>query len=228
MFLLNRYSIPATLLYTLFGCTINIYQEPLRSQAPGPEPTPQILEPKTDTSRPIAIQSNGQEVTGKFAVEPDTAIDATVHNERVTVEAVLDVEAYGPGGGTTVELGDALTLRVKTAVDAYVSCFYQQGQGDIFKLFPNQYTVNSRLEQDSTLFVPGAVDRFRVVADKRDKTDQFMCLMSAEDVLVLLPPVFRANRLQRVPVTSFDRLYELYRGTTEQNLVARVVQVEVQ
>lgn len=182
----------------LTACTINIYQNPAESlQESSPES--RLL------SSSLLAQLNG----------------------RVPADSVLDMEAFGPRGSNQVIAGDPLTLRVRTAVDAYISCYYQQNDGDIYKLFPNRYAKNYRLTSEDTLLIPSA-DQYKIVADSADKRSRFMCLMSGEDIQMRLPLAYRANRFQRVPVANFDSLYELFRSTTDQNLVARVTTVAIQ
>ena len=202
----------------LSACTINVYRDA-------------SAESVVTNDRPLASSTphSGQDSQSIEHLLTDTEVEKLeqLHKGLVSTEAVLNVEAYGSTGGPNVSLGDSLKLKINTAVDAYISCYYQQREGEIFKVFPNQYTVERRLVSGQTLMIPEA-NSFHLVADQPGEIDQFMCLMSSEDVLLSLPSDFKANTFPRVPVNTFDNLYELYRATTKQNLVAKIVKIEVE
>jgi len=111
-------------------------------------------------------------------------------------------------------------------VQAYVSCFYQQDDGHIIKLFPNRIIPLYRLESGEVLRIPGA-NGFRVLTSEVETSDSYMCLASSEDVTPDLPLIFQANTFQKIPVDNFDRLFDVYRKSTKDNLVARVLEVPV-
>ena len=108
-------------------------------------------------------------------------------------------------------------------MQAYVSCYYQQDGGNIIKLFPNRIIPLYRLESGEVLRIPGA-NGFRVLSSAAQISDSYMCLASSEDVTPDLPLIFQANTFQQIPIDNFDRLFDVYRKTTEDNLVARVLE----
>lgn len=121
----------------------------------------------------------------------------------------------------------SLALEVVLTVDAYVSCFYQQDTSEIIKLFPNRIIPLYRIKSGEVLRIPGA-NGFRVMTDKENLSDRFMCLATSEDVTPNLPLAFQASTFQPVPVASFDDLFDVFRQSTTENLVARTIEVKVQ
>jgi len=129
--------------------------------------------------------------------------------------------------GALVSSNDSITLEVMLNVDAYVSCYYQQDEGNIIKLFPNRIIPLYRLESGQVLQIPGA-NSFRVMTGETTTTDGYMCLASGEDVTPDLPIIYQANAFQQVPANDFDNLFNVYRESTPHNLIARVIEVPVE
>ena len=129
-------------------------------------------------------------------------------------------------GGALVSYDDPVALEVMLSVQAYVSCYYQQDDGHIIKLFPNRIIPLYRMESGEVLRIPGA-NGFRVLTGAVQTLDSYMCLASSEDVTPDLPLIYQANTFQQVPVDNFERLFDVYRKSTKDNLIARVLEVPV-
>lgn len=187
----------------LCGCTVNIYQnknsENLFTGSP---------ERQSNEIKPITENKPGES-------RANNATAAEVMLLSTTPRGVL------------VSSSDSITLEVMLNVDAYVSCYYQQDDGNIIKLFPNRIIPLYRLESGQVLRIPGA-NSFRVLTGKAKITDGYMCLASGEDVTPDLPIIYQANAFQQVPVNDFDNLFKVYRESTPNNLVARVIEVPVE
>lgn len=192
----------------LSGCTINIYQN-------GASEDLFYSEKKTDPAAEA-------EETIYQSIVPD----ATNLKRTGTVTAAEIMQMGTTPKGPLVSSGDSVTLEVVLSVEAYVSCFYQQGNGHIVKLFPNRIIPLYRLSSGQVLRIPGA-NGFRVLTNENSSTDRYLCLASNEDVMPNLPLVFQSNAFQQVPVNTFDELFDVYNKITSDNLVARVLEVHV-
>lgn len=187
----------------LHGCTVNIYQN-------------------KDSENVITGSSGQQSNEIKSLVEQKTG---EVRTGTVNAAEVMLISTTPRG--TLVSSKDSITLEVMLNVDAYVSCYYQQDDGHIIKLFPNRIIPLYKLESGQVLRIPGA-NSFRVLTTDNKTTDGYMCLASGEDVTPDLPIVYQANAFQQVPANDFGKLFDVYRESTPANLVARVIEVPVE
>ena len=189
----------------LCGCTINIY----KNGEPEGSVSGVASEPRSDIE-------NGIVNAGSVAQSERTG----------TVSAASVMAISTTPSGALVSYDDSVALEVVLSVQAYVSCFYQQDDGHVIKLFPNRIIPLYRLESGEVLRIPGA-NGFRVLTSEAETSDSYMCLASSEDVTTDLPLIFQANTFQKIPVDNFDRLFDVYRKSTKNNLVARVLEVPV-
>ena len=189
--------------YFLFGCTINVYKNG-----------------ETESS------IDGETSQTPSAVAHDTGNTDSENDRTGTVSAASVMAISTTPSGALVSYDDSVALEVVLSVQAYVSCFYQQDDGHVIKLFPNRIIPLYRLESGEVLRIPGA-NGFRVLTSEAETSDSYMCLASSEDVTPDLPLIFQANTFQKIPVDNFDRLFDVYRKSTKNNLVARVLEVPV-
>ena len=186
----------------LQGCTINIYKN-------------------TDYAA-LSNSSIGQSSESTFA-DLSKKASSSVKERFGTVGAAEIMAIAASPTEPLISANNPITLEVVLSVEAYVSCFYQQNDGDIIKLFPNRVIPLYRLDAGQVLRIPEA-NGFRVLTNKEETKESFMCLASSEDVTPNLPLVYQANTFQQVPVENFERLFHVYRKSTTNNLIARVIE----
>lgn len=193
-------------LLSLSACTINIYH-PSPSGEHGPLSSllyvPEVATHSTEGAR------NEPNV-----VSQPKLIDQPPKASVLKMDVIIDGQ-------------QSVSLNIRSEVDAYVNCYYLQGNGDIVKVFPNRFVSRYWVYAGQQLTVPDS-NRFQIVADAPDVTEKFMCLASSEDVMRDLPGPFKANVFQRLPLKDFDSLFALYRQSTSANLVGRVVAFNMQ
>ncbi len=160
-------------------------------------------------------------------VASETNAKITPSNQARSRSPINLIAVSGSGNSSVVYEDEVITLTIKSEVNAFVNCYYQLSNGQIVKLFPNRYMPEYWVSAGQQIDIPASA-QFQIVADRQGQSERFMCLASSEDILVRLPPVFSANLFQKVPVKSFDDMYDIYRRRTSQNLVGNVVSLNVQ
>ncbi|MEM7257607.1 MAG: DUF4384 domain-containing protein [Pseudomonadota bacterium] len=148
-------------------------------------------------------------------------------NQPVTVNANAIMSISTTPATQLASADDPIALEVTVNVDAYVSCFYQQDNNPIIKLFPNRVIPLYRLAPGQLLQIPGA-NGFRVHSPQAQTSERYMCLASQEDVTPDLPLEIQSSAYQPLTVDNFDQLFQIFRNSTRENLIARVLEVPIQ
>ncbi len=58
------------------------------------------------------------------------------------------------GKNPLYQVGEKMTLVVRTGRDAYLSCYYLQADGAIFRIFPNKFNISGKINGGSLLHLP--------------------------------------------------------------------------
>jgi len=196
------------LIALLGGCTINIYH----AGALG----------SSTTANPYVVVPDPQD-------EPTSQVFTPLgsSNSAQLSRDVLKMSIRGGDESIVVRYMDSVELNVQSTVDAYLNCYYQEASGQIVKIFPNRFAPRYWVYAGQSIQIPSSPS-FRVVADRRNVREGFMCLISSADVMSALPAVYRANSFQPIPSGHFDNIYALYRESTSENLLGRVLTYDVQ
>jgi len=123
--------------------------------------------------------------------------------------------------------GEKINLSIKPSMDAHVYCYYQQGNGEVYKVFPNRFRPDSRISANTILSVPGN-DKFEIIADTTGQAENIMCLASYTDIDKKLPFPLREKDLQPLPVSSLNQVYALYKNVGEVAPLRKSMVIEVQ
>jgi len=130
--------------------------EPAGDDAPATEPTA----PATDDAAPAdapAADAPAEDAPSDDAPATAAAIDNAVTNPQPSffVRASLnrDVRDYREG--------DTLAVKVCCEVDAYIYVLYQQADGKVFQIFPNEGQKDNRVAAKQEITIPGTEDFFR-------------------------------------------------------------------
>ena len=123
--------------------------------------------------------------------------------------------------------GDIVNLSVTPSMDAHVYCYYQQGDGQIYKIFPNRFRPNSLIAANTTLLVPGS-DKFTIQADRTGYAENVMCMASYTDIEKELPFPLREKDLQPLPVGDLGQIFALYKNSADVTPLRKSIRIEVQ
>ncbi len=122
--------------------------------------------------------------------------------DELSIELQTDKQAY--------RVGDELSVRVSTSIDAFLYCFYQQADGQIMKIFPNRFTAGAQTRGGDVISIPSA-DDFRIRLDQKGARENIMCMASYTDIEKNLPPVLADKDLEPVPVDELSQVLQFYR-----------------
>lgn len=107
-------------------------------------------------------------------------------------------------------IGESLTLVVRTEQDAYLTCFYRQADGSIFKIFPNRYAESEKLSGSRSHSIPALNQPFRLTITGPPGLDGVICFASDRRVAPDLPRDLMAPNLTAQLTMSEDELAKLF------------------
>lgn len=104
--------------------------------------------------------------------EDAPAADAPADNSQPAAAAAIDAAVTNPQPGFFVRAslnrevrdyreGDTLGVKVCCEVDAYIYVLYQQADGKVFQIFPNEGQKDNRVAAKQEITIPGSDDLFR-------------------------------------------------------------------
>jgi curli biogenesis system outer membrane secretion channel CsgG len=108
--------------------------------------------------------------------------------------------------------GELLQVSVEPSADAFTYCYYQDGDGQIARLFPNRFMPDALLLRGQVLQLPGPAP-FDLVLSTGGVQEQVMCLASINELGPTLPAVFQSEDLAPLPVQSLDDVKRAYSAT---------------
>jgi hypothetical protein len=117
------------------------------------------------------------------------------------------------GRRPTYRVGETMTLQLQPASDAYVYCYYQDGGGDIARIYPNRFQPDPLIQRGATVEVPPfAGTAFAIRFETPGATERVACLSANREVGLLLPPELKRADLEPLPVRSLDAVAQHFRG----------------
>lgn len=125
--------------------------------ATGPEPSP---------VRPEAVQA-AEAVQATEAPEP--AVGVLVSSDH--------------GVAPVLPAGETIVVRVETASDSFVYCYYTDGLGQVARLFPNRFQPDALVPAGRVVEVPPGPERpFHIRLDTPGRPEVVACLASPTEV----------------------------------------------
>jgi hypothetical protein len=135
-------------------------------EAPAPDNTP-----NTDGDAPAA-DAPAENAPSDDAPNTDTPADASADTNPSAAGTEIDNAVSNPQPSFFVRAslnrdvrdyreGDTLGVKVCCEVDAYIYVLYQQADGKLFQIFPNEGQKNNRVAAKQEITIPGTDDLFR-------------------------------------------------------------------
>jgi hypothetical protein len=94
--------------------------------------------------------------------------------------------------------GDPLSVRVASEVDAYLYVLYQQADGRVFQIFPNDHQPDNRVPARRTVEIPAKDDPFRWSIGPPFGVEAIKVIASRRPVDILSDPALRQGRFNPV------------------------------
>jgi hypothetical protein len=115
------------------------------------------------------------------------------------------------GARPSFRVGDAMVLQARPVGDAYLYCYYQDGSGEVSRIFPNRFQPDALVAAGRSVEVPPAGGAFAIRFD-RPGTEQVACLAADREVGLLLPAALKRQDLEPLPLASLDEVAARFRG----------------
>lgn len=113
-------------------------------------------------------------------------------------------------------------LSVRTAVEAYVHCYFQTVDGSIYRVNTESVFSDSLLKAGQSMSVPISLARIAGTVTRED-VSSCLCLAAADNLMEKLA-VTDIGTYTKIPqYISFDQIYSEYRRATTGNLIGRTV-----
>lgn len=181
------------------------------------------------------IQLNTIEVIGELAKVPYqqclTAYDADESTRMKAIEENQQIKSKPLEFQITptkhqFQLNDVFRFDLKTSDNAFVHCFFQNYEGTIWRIFPNQVQSSDYLLANESISIPQVNEHFQIELDTPNVNEQVMCLASRNKLQsdYAYNSVSTANHLK---VKKLDHLLENYKHKTKGNVISKTMGIKV-
>jgi hypothetical protein len=130
------------------------------------------------------------------------------------------------GTAPIYQINEQLALSVQVSQDAYLYCYYQDGQQRISRVYPNRFQPHAYVRAQQGVTIPDG-QHFALVLDTAHVTEAVLCVASVEDVEVWLPHPLRAE-LETLPFKNLEEVTATIRRHNPRNVAEARLSVQVQ
>jgi hypothetical protein len=96
---------------------------------------------------------------------------------------------------------------------SHLYCYYQDGSGEISRIFPNRFQPDAFVPARTQVEVPpGGGSAFSIRFEQLGAPEQVACLAADREVGLLLPPELKRQDLEPLPVRGLDEVAQRFRG----------------
>jgi len=144
---------------------------------------------------------------------PALATAAALPAAAPSVQASPAVLVTTRGRAPVYRVGESMTLQVQPTQDAFVYCYYQDGHGDIARIYPNRFQPDPFIPARRTVDVPPfAGTAFAIRFETPGAPERVACFSAGREVGLLLPPELKRPDLEPLPVRSLDDVATRFRA----------------
>ena len=136
--------------------------------------------------------------------------------------ASLRVSVSTPRGRTPeYKVAETLKATVTVSEDAYLYCYYQDGGGAVYRVFPNEFQPNARTRARQPIVIPGKRAEFDIIFEHARREEELGCVASRDDIDVALSQTLKTD-LVPLPVEAIDEVTAAIRQIDPVAAVARM------
>ncbi|SEH04756.1 DUF4384 domain-containing protein [Candidatus Venteria ishoeyi] len=146
---------------------------------------------------------------GDFSKKPskaNTVPPVLTHTEPVKIQ----LKALKP----SYKLNDRFSFYLSVSRDTFVHCYYQGGDKQIIRVFPNQRQADSYVKVNQKLEVPEQSALFEVILEHPHVQEQVMCLATEYDISLQLPGSLKVADIQPIALSSMEEVERAYKKMT--------------
>jgi hypothetical protein len=157
----------------------------------------------------------------------ETAVQVTPPSAPALAEPALRLTLTTPRGTTPVyQVHEQLSLSVQVSQDAYLYCYYHDGQQRISRVYPNRFQPYAYVRAQQVVTIPDT-QYFNMVLDTSQVTEAVLCVASVEDIEVWLPHPLRAE-LEPLPFKTLEEVSAALHRHPSPNMAEARLSVQVQ
>lgn len=116
----------------------------------------------------------------------------------------LSVSPVLPADNAPLQLGDHLVLAIRTDREAFVNCYYQTPEGQIFRVFPASPNDPRPVPAGHEVRTPSTDASFDIILDDAVGEERVMCVAELEDHSVGLPEALRKTGLTPMGLRTLE------------------------
>ena len=157
-------------------------------------------------------------------VQADSAENSSV--DRSTAP-VLQLNLISPTNADHFNEGDLINLVVESAVDTQLYCYYQDGLGNVARLFPNRFQPDNHLRAGQSLRLPES-DSWYLTATRSGASESFLCIAGKPELSERFLTFANQPDLQTLPEKNLQQIYDNFSSAAGAELENRMISLSVQ
>ena len=118
----------------------------------------------------------------------------------------------------TYKVDMPLQMRVRSNADAYLYCFYEDGTGNIARIYPNRFQPNALIEGGRLVTIPDEAAGFRLIFEQAGARERVKCFASRSEIGVDFPDAIKKGDLVPLDVDSLSALEQAIRAGAPNDL----------
>jgi len=192
-----------------------------------PDPAEQQQE-RTEQQQPVSTQTVSTQNNVQAEVQPETTTPTfqnvnieqpeVVHQVTDQLGSSIDLLVNGEATPSDYSEGDNLIFTIRSQSDARLSCYYQDPDGSVIRVYPNRFAPQSNIQAGELVHIP-ASDEWALQATRAGANDEVMCLSVDLEQDAAMSEFESTPDLEPLAVSSLDQLLvelKLQTGITPQ------------
>jgi hypothetical protein len=114
------------------------------------------------------------------------------------------------GRNPVFKVGDTMELLISTSESSHLNCFYNNAEGVVIKIFPNNGHKNDRIPGGSLVRIPNEEMPFKFIMSAPIGNEQIKCFATDQNVSQRLPVEIGQWNLRPIPSNIVNKLGEIY------------------
>ncbi|MDN3565347.1 DUF4384 domain-containing protein [Paeniroseomonas aquatica] len=170
-------------------------------------------------------QATGQTTGQARSQAPATPVAASLP-EPAPAAAAPRLMLATTRGRPSYRVNESMTLRLQPSQDAFVYCYYQDGGGDISRIYPNRFQPDAFVAGNAQVQVPPA-GAFSIRFETPGAPEQVACLAADREVGLLLPAELKRQDLEPLPVRRMEDILGRFQAIPGVRLTDARIMIEV-
>ncbi len=160
-------------------------------------------------------QSNDDEDTVYSSVSTQNSpVSQSRYGNANAALSTIELRPEGSDENLKYNSGDEVRLILTSSEEAYVYCYYQQYNGDIYQIFPTPYHGTNKLAANQSLALPGD-RRLKIIANSPGSPEIIQCVAHSPQKVSLIPERLQRRGFEKLAYSSLAGLIQLHRNAND-------------